>query len=54
MPPPIPEDNSVGLYRKKFTLPTDWTGKEVFINLGSVKSAFYIYVNDQEVGYGKD
>ncbi len=53
-PPPIPEENPVGSYRKKFTLPTDWTGKEVFINLGAVKSAFYIYVNGQKVGYGED
>ncbi|MEA5457988.1 glycoside hydrolase family 2 TIM barrel-domain containing protein [Arcicella sp. LKC2W] len=53
-PPPIPEDNPVGSYRKKFTLPTDWSGKEVFINLGAVKSAFYIYVNGRKVGYGED
>lgn len=53
-PPPIPEENPVGSYRKKFTLPADWTGKEVFINLGAVKSAFYIYVNGRKVGYGED
>jgi beta-galactosidase len=53
-PPPIPEDNPVGSYRKKFTLPSDWTGKQVFINLGAVKSAFYLYVNGQKVGYGED
>ncbi|MES2519734.1 MAG: glycoside hydrolase family 2 TIM barrel-domain containing protein [Bacteroidota bacterium] len=53
-PPPIPEENPVGSYRKKFTLPADWTGKEVFINLGAVKSAFYIYINGQKVGYGED
>ena len=53
-PPAIPEENPVGSYRKKFTLPTDWTGKEIFINLGAVKSAFYIYVNGQKVGYGED
>jgi beta-galactosidase len=53
-PPAIPEENPVGSYRKKFVLPTDWTGKEIFINLGAVKSAFYIYVNGQKVGYGED
>ena len=32
-PLPIPEDNSVGSYRKKFTLPIDWTVKEVLLTL---------------------
>ncbi|MEO6683871.1 MAG: glycoside hydrolase family 2 TIM barrel-domain containing protein [Ginsengibacter sp.] len=51
----IPEDNNpVGSYRKKFTLPADWNGRQVFIHLGAVKSAFFIWVNGQKVGYSED
>ncbi len=51
----IPEENNpVGSYRKKFTLPNDWSGRQVFIHLGAVKSAFFIWVNGAKVGYSED
>ncbi|RBL89596.1 glycoside hydrolase family 2 TIM barrel-domain containing protein [Chitinophaga flava] len=51
----IPEDNNpVGSYRKKFTLPKDWDGRQVFIHLGAVKSAFFIWINGEKVGYSED
>ena len=51
----IPVDNNpVGSYRKKFTLPQEWDGRQVFIHLGAVKSAFFIWVNGQKVGYSED
>ncbi|NML40570.1 DUF4981 domain-containing protein [Chitinophaga sp. G-6-1-13] len=51
----IPEDNNpVGSYRKKFDLPKDWDGKQVFIHLGAVKSAFFIWINGEKVGYSED
>jgi beta-galactosidase len=51
----IPEDNNpVGSYRKKFILPSDWNGRQVFIHLGAVKSAFFIWVNGEKVGYSED
>jgi beta-galactosidase len=51
----IPEDyNPVGSYRKKFTLPENWDGREVFIHLGAVKSAFFIWINGKKVGYSED
>ncbi len=53
-PPFIPHDyNPVGSYKRSFTLPARWEGKKVFIHLGSVKSAFYIWVNGQKVGYSQ-
>lgn len=57
MNPPydIPEDNNpVGSYRKKITIPESWNGRQVFINLGAVKSAFFIWVNGRKVGYSED
>ncbi len=54
-PPRIPHDhNPVGSYRTKFTIPVSWKDKEVFIHFGAVKSAFYIWVNGQKVGYSQD
>ncbi|NLR82176.1 glycoside hydrolase family 2 TIM barrel-domain containing protein [Chitinophaga eiseniae] len=57
MNPPfdIPEDNNpVGSYRKKINIPQQWDGRQVFIHLGAVKSAFFIWVNGQKVGYSED
>lgn len=51
----IPADNNpVGSYRKKFILPGEWDGRQVFIHLGAVKSAFFIWVNGVKVGYSED
>lgn len=51
----IPVDNNpVGSYRKKITIPKNWEGREIFIHLGAVKSAFFIWVNGKQVGYSED
>lgn len=52
-PPNIPEDNPVGSYRRSFTLPGSWSGKQVFLHIGSLKSAGYIWVNGQSAGFTK-
>ena len=54
-PPHIPHDNNpVGSYRRTFTLPDDWDGRQVFIHFAGVKSAFYIWVNGKKVGYSQE
>ena len=51
----IPVDNNpVGSYRKKITIPQGWNGRQVFIHLGAVKSAFFIWINGEKVGYSED
>ncbi|HUW89784.1 MAG TPA: glycoside hydrolase family 2 TIM barrel-domain containing protein [Candidatus Nanopelagicaceae bacterium] len=45
--------NPVGSYRKKFNIPTNWKGREIFIHFGGVKSAFYIWINGEKVGYSQ-
>lgn len=53
-PPAVPHEyNPVGSYRREFTIPADWKTKEVFVYLGSVKSAFYIWINGKQVGYSE-
>ncbi len=53
-PPGIPKGwNPVGSYRRNFTLDSDWKGKRIFIHLGAVKSAMYLWINGQKVGYSQ-
>jgi beta-galactosidase len=46
--------NPVGSYKRNFKIPSDWKNKEVFIQFGAVSSAFYLWVNEQLVGYSQD
>lgn len=53
-PGQVPHDyNPVGSYRRDFTLPENWDGRQVFIQFGAVKSAMYIWINGQKVGYSQ-
>jgi beta-galactosidase len=54
-PPEIPHDyNPVGSYRHRFEIPESWEDKQVFIHFGAVKSAFYLWINGNKVGYSQD
>ena len=54
-PPYINDDYSpVGSYVTFFTLPENWSDREIFIHLGAVKSGFDIWINDHKVGYSQD
>ena len=54
-PPFIPHDwNPVGSYKRDFKVPSDWKNKEVFLQFGAVSSAFYVWINEQLVGYSED
>ena len=53
-PGQVPHDyNPVGSYRRTFSVPENWDGRQVFIQFGAVKSAMYIWVNGQKVGYSQ-
>ena len=53
-PPRVPHDfNPVGSYRRTFTVPEDWGGRQVILQFAGVSSAFYLWVNGQEVGYSQ-
>lgn len=47
------ERNPTGSYRRTFTVPDDWKGKEVYIRLGAVSSAFYLWINGKRAGYSQ-
>ncbi len=45
--------NPVGSYRESFVVPEGWNGRQVYIHFGAVKSAMYIWVNGEKVGYSQ-
>lgn len=47
------EPNPVGSYRREFDLPSNWSGKSVFLHFDGVYSAFHVWVNGKEVGYSQ-
>ena len=53
-PPRIPSTyNPTGMYRTTFSVPGSWKDHLVFIHFGAVKSAFYLWINGQKVGYSQ-
>ena len=48
------ETNETGSYRTTFTIPEDWQERQVFIVFDGVDSAFYLWVNGEQVGYSQD
>ncbi|MCD8266712.1 MAG: beta-galactosidase, partial [Prevotellaceae bacterium] len=46
--------NEVGSYRRTFSLPRDWAGRQVFINFDGVDSFFYLWINGHYVGFSKN
>lgn len=44
----------VGSYVRTFELPESWMSDKIFIKLGGVSSAYYIWINGQKVGYAQD
>lgn len=54
--PPVIEGNHnpVGSYKQFFKLPTDWTGKEIYLHVGAVSSNMNLWINGEFVGYSED
>jgi beta-galactosidase len=53
--PGVPlEDNPTGSYRRTFSVPEEWAGRQIFLTFDGVDSAFYLWVNGRMVGYSED
>ncbi|MBD3872871.1 MAG: DUF4981 domain-containing protein [Acidobacteria bacterium] len=53
-PPRVPHGfNPVGSYRRSFTVPEGWDGRNTYLHFAGVSSAFYLWVNGREVGYSQ-
>lgn len=46
--------NEVGSYRRTFTVPSSWVGRETYINFDGVDSFFYLWVNGKYIGFSKN
>ncbi|MDR2754701.1 MAG: DUF4981 domain-containing protein [Planctomycetaceae bacterium] len=54
-PPTIPDDrNPVGMYRRDFDLPESYQGQTVILHFAGVESMFYVWLNGERAGMGKD
>ena len=53
-PPYAPEEfNPVGSCQRIFSIPSNWDGRPVYINFDGVESAFYLWINGEQVGYSQ-
>jgi len=52
-PPFVGEDDPVGTYRKEFTIPDSWDGREILIHFASITGCAFVYVNGEKVGMTK-
>jgi beta-galactosidase len=53
--PRVPEDdNPTGSYRRTFTVPEEWNGRQILLLFEGVDSAFHLWVNGEMVGYSQD
>ena len=46
--------NPVGTYRRTFTVPAEWAGRDVYVRFNGVGHGYYLWVNGQRVGYSED
>ena len=46
--------NPVGTYRRTFSVPSDWAGRDVYVRFNGVGHGYYLWVNGQRVGYSED
>ena len=46
--------NEVGSYRRTFTIPDNWNGREIYINFDGVDSFFYLWINGSYIGFSKN
>ena len=48
------ERDPVGSYRREFEVPSNWSGRRIFITFDGVDSAFFLWINGEKVGFSVD
>jgi len=46
--------NPVGSYRRSFSVPADWAGRDVYVRFNGAGHGYYVWVNGQFAGYAED
>ncbi|MDR2908100.1 MAG: DUF4981 domain-containing protein [Bacteroidales bacterium] len=55
IPPVLPEENPVGVYRRDIEIPAEWIAeRDIFLHIAGAKSGVYVYLNGEEIGYSQD
>ncbi len=52
-PSPPKNNNPVGSYKRSFQLPLNWKEGRTIIHFDGVKSAFFLWINGEKVGYSQ-
>ena len=52
-PPTVPNHNPVGIYKRKFSVPSTFAGMNVKLSFLGVASAYHVYINGENVGYNQ-
>lgn len=47
----VPSTNPTATYRRTFSVPKDWDGRECFLHFEGVKQAYFVWVDGEYVGY---
>ncbi|MCP9612736.1 glycoside hydrolase family 2 TIM barrel-domain containing protein [Coprobacter tertius] len=46
--------NPIGSYRREFTIPEEWDGREIYVRFNGAGPGYYLWVNEHQVGYSED
>lgn len=46
--------NPVGNYRRTFTVPSDWNGRDVYVRFNGAGHGYYVWINGKFAGYAED
>ncbi|WP_291529935.1 glycoside hydrolase family 2 TIM barrel-domain containing protein [Bacteroides sp. UBA939] len=46
--------NPVGSYRREFTIPANWDGRDIYIRFNGAGPGYYLWINGRQVGYSED
>lgn len=46
--------NAAAIYRTEFKMPFGWIDRQIFMHVGPVSRSYYIYINDNMIGYHED
>lgn len=54
-PPFLPSDyNPVGVYQRNLSIPDNWKNLDIFLEFQGVESAYYVWLNNEFIGYAED
>ena len=54
LPPEVPAENPTGVYRRTFTLSSQWAARRTVLHMEGAESYFVVYINGRRVGESKD